>query len=85
MSAASLGKQIGEALLSSTYLESDTRIPFVTFSIPSFIGSTLGLDENVKLGLVMASLKFWIALVMVRFVAVRVLVCCLLFVVCCLV
>ena len=63
-----IGKYIGETLLFSTYLEEDNRTPFVTFPFPTFIASSFGQDANAKLGIVMASLEFWIALVVVMLI-----------------
>ena len=60
-----IGKYIGETILFSSYLEDDIRTPFVTFPLPTFIASSLLGQEDAQLGIVMASLQFWIALLFV--------------------
>ena len=69
MSESSIGRYIGESILFSTYLENDIRTPFASLSIPATATSFLGENyKNVKLGLVMTSIEFWIAILVVLFI-----------------
>ena len=69
MAENSIGRYIGETVLFRTYLEDDIRTPFASFSIPAAATSFLGDGyKNVKLGIVMPSIEFWIAMLVVVFI-----------------
>jgi hypothetical protein len=67
-----IGKWIGENLLFSSILESDDRVPCVTFVMPRSIVAMLHIlkegeeeEEDMRFGLLLPRIEFWIALVSV--------------------
>jgi hypothetical protein len=67
-----IGKWIGENLLFSSVLESDDRVPCVTFIMPRSIVAMLHIlkegddvEESLRFGLLLPRIEFWIALVSV--------------------
>lgn len=66
-STASFGEWVGRNLLFSDVLESDKRLPCMTFTINANILKLFGVDRGGnRFGLLAPRIEFWIALVMVR-------------------
>ncbi|KAL3783746.1 hypothetical protein HJC23_004865 [Cyclotella cryptica] len=68
MSVHSIGKRIGETLLFSARLESDERTPFLTVSVPPLLLGGRYDGHDVEMGLILPSVEFWVALVMILFI-----------------
>ena len=66
-SGGSFGEWVGRNLLFSDVLESDTRVPCMTFAINANFLKLIGVDRgDTKFGLLAPRIEFWIALVTVR-------------------
>ena len=66
-SPESFGEWIGRKLLFSDVIESDKRVPCITFTVPAKILLLFGAEQGGnKFGLMAPCIEFWIALVMVR-------------------
>eukprot|EP00571_Detonula_confervacea_P011967 CAMPEP_0172306306 /NCGR_PEP_ID=MMETSP1058-20130122/7405_1 /TAXON_ID=83371 /ORGANISM="Detonula confervacea, Strain CCMP 353" /LENGTH=441 /DNA_ID=CAMNT_0013018147 /DNA_START=36 /DNA_END=1361 /DNA_ORIENTATION=+ len=64
MSSSSFGKWVGHNLLFSDVLESDSRSPCTTFSIPDYFLKLFHMEGGGnKFGLLAPQIEFWIALV----------------------
>ena len=58
---------VGGNLLFSDFLESDQRVPFLTFRMPRLVLNSLNMDESEdNFALYAPSVEFWIALKVVR-------------------
>ncbi len=61
------GERFGRNVLFSDVLESDKRVPCMTFTINSNFLKLIGVDHgDTKFGLLAPRIEFWIAMVTVR-------------------
>jgi hypothetical protein len=66
-SAGSFGEWVGRNILFSDVIDSDKRVPCMTFTVPANILHWFGVDHGGnKFGFLAPRIEFWIALVMVR-------------------
>ena len=67
-SLASIGKWVGHYLLSSDLLESDKRVPYLTFTPANFLrwfGIEDFVDKTIVFGLLVPSIEFWTCLIII--------------------
>jgi hypothetical protein len=79
MSSLSFGKWVGQHLLFSDILESDKRVPYLTFKPANFLrwfGMEDFVDTSIVFGLLVPSIEFWTCLIVVLLMGAIFASCC---------
>lgn len=78
-SLSSIGKWVGHYLLFSDILESDKRVPYLTFTPANFLrwfGIQDCVDTTIIFGLLMPSIEFWTCLIVILLMGAIFASCC---------